>query len=69
MQQIVLFLKDARIKDDFENPGSWSIKYQDRGAIPLQEMFRHQDAWLAAIQEVIERFRIVERSQEERGVQ
>ena len=69
MQQIVAFLKDARIKDDFANPGSWSIKYQDRGAIPLQEMFRHQETWLAAIQEVIERFRIVERSQEERGVQ
>ena len=69
MEQIVGFLKDARIKDDFASPANWHIRYQDRVAIPLHEMLRHQDAWLGAIQEVIERFRILEVSQEERSIQ
>lgn len=69
MQQIVGFLKDARIKDDFASPGSWHIRYQDRVAIPLQVMLSHQDPWIGAIREVIERFRILEHTQEERGMQ
>jgi hypothetical protein len=65
MEQIVAFLPTARIKDEFASPASWHVRYQDRASIPLREMLPHQDAWLAAIQGVIDRFRIIEHSQDE----
>jgi hypothetical protein len=64
MEQIVAFLPSARIKDEFPSPTSWHIRYQDRATVPLREMLAHQDEWLAAIQAVIERFRMIEHSQE-----
>jgi hypothetical protein len=64
MERVAGLLPGARIKDDFPSPGSWNIRYRDRVAVPLLEMLSHQDAWLAAIQFVIDRFRTIEQAQE-----
>jgi hypothetical protein len=69
MDQIAAFLSQAYVKDDLPSPGSWTVRYKDKVGIPMREMLPHQDAWLKAIQEVINRFRDIESRQSESSVQ
>jgi len=64
MQKLVDFLTDARIKDDSESARNWHIRQHDRATISLDDMLRHREAWLAAIKEVVDRFRQIEHSQD-----
>lgn len=69
MDQIAAFLSQAYVKDDLPSPGSWTVRFKDKVGIPMREMLPHQDAWLKAIQEVINRFRDIESRQSESSVQ
>jgi hypothetical protein len=64
MERVSSFLPEARIKDDFADPGNWHIRHYGRTARALREMLAHEEDWLSAIQELIERFRAIERAEE-----
>jgi len=64
MNRLASLLPGAHVKDEFESPGSWYVRYRDRGAIPLSEMLIREDQWLAAMRDVAEQFRSLERRKE-----
>jgi hypothetical protein len=64
MAEVAAFLPNAYVKDDLPNPGSWTVRYNDKVAIPLRQMLAKQDEWLVAIQRLIDTFRSIASSRE-----
>jgi hypothetical protein len=64
MERLVAFLSDARIKDDSADAGNWHIRQHGRVGIRLDELLGHRDTWFGAIQELVDRLRQIEQSED-----
>jgi hypothetical protein len=60
LDRVAAFLGNATVKDDLSSPGDWHVRYEGNSLIPLEVMLNHSKEWLAAIQELIERFQGIE---------
>lgn len=66
MNRVAGILPGGRVKDDLPNPESWNIRVDGRLAIDLRLLLTHQDAWLAAISELRDRFKELEDKRDDR---
>jgi hypothetical protein len=64
MAEVAAFLPNAYVKDDLPNPGSWTVRYNDKVAIPLRQMLANEGDWLAAIQKLVDEFRTISANRE-----
>lgn len=64
MERVLEFLPNSHIKDHGSSPGSQHLRHKNTVKIPLHEMISRSEAWIGAIQQVIDRFRGIEQSQQ-----
>lgn len=46
------------------NPADWHIRFNEKALIPLDVMLTHSKEWLAALQQVVDRFQAIEHGEE-----
>lgn len=54
MENVARLVPGADIKDTFESPGSWYVRFNGRSSIPLRELLGRESGWIAAMAQVVQ---------------